>query len=407
MKRAGPPIRLASGIGFANRIDARSGYNHAIAADTPANQSNVPSKSVDGITPVLDYRSIMDGTRRGPAAALLRVALALASVGYRAVVHWRNRAFDRGARESVRVDVPVISIGNLTTGGTGKTPLVAALAKWFRARGVRVSIVSRGYGRGDADENDEAAELHQRLSDVPHVQDPDRVRAAQIAIAELETQLILMDDGFQHRRLRRDLDIVLIDATCPFGFGHLLPRGLLREPIANVRRADAVIITRTDQVPETRLRSITEVVRRYHATVPIMRCRHRVTELLIEGGQRLPATVLDGASVALLCGIGNPDAFRATVLELGVQIVSERLLSDHASYDRQSIQEIERWLGSLPPFDYVVCTQKDLVKIRSDRLAGHQIVAVAIEADLEWDDVFRSQLERIVKQVGGDGPQPD
>ncbi len=239
------------------------------------------------------------------------------------------------------------------------------------------------------------------------MQNPDRVEAAEIAIAELETQLILMDDGFQHRRLRRDLDIVLIDATCPFGYGHLLPRGLLREPVENLRRADAVILTRTDQVPETQLRSIAEVVRRHHATAPIIRCRHRVTELLIEGGERLPATVLDGSRAALLCGIGNPQAFRATVRELGAEIVSERLFSDHAKYDRETINELERWLRKLSPLDYVVCTQKDLVKIRSDRLAGHQLVAVAIEAELEWNETFQSQLERIVMQVSGDGPQAD
>ena len=129
----------------------------------------------------------------------------------------------------------MISVGNLTTGGTGKTPVVCFLAKWFRGNGIRVGIVSRGYGRGDADANDEALELYARLPDVPHVQDPDRVAAATIAVDELEVQLILMDDGFQHRRLHRDLDLVVIDATEPFGFGHLLPRVYCENPSRGFR----------------------------------------------------------------------------------------------------------------------------------------------------------------------------
>ena len=127
--------------------------------------------------------------------------------------------------------MPVISVGNITTGGTGKTPMVAWLARWFRNQDVRVALVSRGYRAEAEGQNDEARELATLLPDVPHLQNPDRVAAARIAIDELETQLIILDDGFQHRRIHRDLEIVLIDALQPFGFGHVLPRGLLREPL--------------------------------------------------------------------------------------------------------------------------------------------------------------------------------
>ncbi len=172
----------------------------------------------------MDYRSLMSGARKDPWAGCLRGGLHAASWLYGAAVGIRNRRYDRQAAEIHRCGVPVISVGNLTTGGTGKTPIVCYLSRWFRQRGIRVAIVSRGYGRGEADVNDEALELHSRLPDVPHVQDPDRVEAARIAVEELQTQLILMDDGFQHRRLHRDLNLVVIDATCPFGYGHLLPR---------------------------------------------------------------------------------------------------------------------------------------------------------------------------------------
>lgn len=341
----------------------------------------------------------MDGRWRGPAATLMRGGLSVASVGYRGVVGWRNRSYDRGKQPIVRVDVPVISVGNLTTGGTGKTPLVAFLAKWFREQGVRVAIVSRGYGRGDADENDEAAELHQRLPDVPHVQDPDRVAAANVAIDELETQLILMDDGFQHRRLHRDFDIVLIDATCPFGYGHLLPRGLLREPVQNLRRADAVIVTRCDQIPAAELQSIEDVVRRHHPAAPIMHCSHRVSGVQEFAGATLTADSLQGTKVALLCGIGNPDAFRRTVRTLGARVISERILPDHAAYDPDTMRSLQHWVAECRSLDYVVCTQKDLVKIRTDRLGGTQLVAVTIDAEMTMEDVFQTQLERLAERA--------
>ena len=192
----------------------------------------------------------MSGDRSDPLATLMRGALGAASLIYRVGVHHRNRGFETGKREVHHCGVPVISVGNLTTGGTGKTPIVCFLAQMLRAKGVRVAIVSRGYGRGDEDANDEAMELHDRLPDVPHVQDPDRVEAARVAVEELESQVILMDDGFQHRRLYRDLDIVVVDATCPFGYGHVLPRGLLREPIDGIRRADLVIVSRCDLIDE-------------------------------------------------------------------------------------------------------------------------------------------------------------
>ena len=140
-----------------------------------------------------------------------------------------------------RAAVPVVSVGNLTLGGTGKTPMVEWLARWYRRRGLRVAILSRGYGQ-EGGLNDEGQVLEENLPDVPHLQGPDRVALAGIAAYELETELIVLDDGFQHRRLARDLDLVLIDALDPFGLGNLFPRGLLREPIRSLRRASVVVL---------------------------------------------------------------------------------------------------------------------------------------------------------------------
>jgi tetraacyldisaccharide 4'-kinase len=345
----------------------------------------------------MDYRSLMSGDRRGPLAALLRAGLSIASVPYRVVVASRNRRFDSGIKPIETCGVPVISVGNLTTGGTGKTPIVAYLARWFRKRGVRVAIVSRGYGRGDADENDEAAELHQRLPDVPHVQDPDRVEAARIAVEELESQLVLMDDGFQHRRLHRDLDIVLVDLTCPFGYGHLLPRGLLREPVASVRRADVVILTRCDQVKQPLIDEVIETIHSVDSSILIVRSNHRPSGLLEYPQRNKPIAELSGKRIALISGIGNPDAFRRTVEDAGGQVIAAKCLPDHAAYDQETILDLQAWVSQHQGIELLVCTQKDLVKLQTDRLAGLPLNALTIEAEIEASDPFDALLDSVLE----------
>ncbi|KAA5539723.1 tetraacyldisaccharide 4'-kinase [Roseiconus nitratireducens] len=342
----------------------------------------------------------MSGQKHGPVAAAIRCGLSLASVPYRIGVRTRNRRFDRDADAVQHCGVPVVSVGNLTTGGTGKTPVVAYLARWFRDREVRVAIVSRGYGRGDADHNDEAAELHQRLPDVPHLQDPDRVRSAQIAVEELESQLILMDDGFQHRRLHRDLDIVLIDMTCPFGYGHLLPRGLLREPVDGLRRAGAVILTRCDQVDAQAVRTVTATVREHlPSSAPIVASTHQPSQLLTHPDTTGPIDALRRRRVAAVCGIGNPSAFHQTLLDCGAQLVATRSLPDHAEYDRETVQDLDRWVRELDGIDEVICTQKDLVKLQTDRLGGKPLRALVIEADIENTPEFQRSLEAVLAMV--------
>lgn len=334
----------------------------------------------------LDYRAIMSGRRTGPLAAIMRGMLRVASVAYHGAVAWRNRRFDSDASRTHRCGVPVISVGNLTTGGTGKTPIVCCLAKWFRSRGIRVAIVSRGYGRGDADENDEALELHARLGDVPHVQDTDRVEAARIAIDELAAQVVLMDDGFQHRRLHRDLDIVVIDATCPFGFGFLLPRGLLREPISSLRRADFVIITRSDSADPSQRIELEHSVRSAGGSIPMLHSRHQPTSILEYPTSILPVEDLSGQSVAVVSAIGNPDAFEATVRSCGATIVDARRLPDHDPYGPDTVRGIDAWVQSLGDrAERVICTHKDLVKLRTDRIGRKPLGALLIDLQLEGD----------------------
>src|SRR5262249_34034553 len=158
------------------------------------------------------YRALIDGQRRGAWPALQRTGLRLASLPYGWGVCLRNWRYDRGWTRTRRAAVPVVSVGNLTAGGTGKTPCVEDVAAWFRQRDVRVAILSRGYA-SQGGLNDEALVLEENLPDVPHLQGADRAALADAAVEELESEVLLLDDGFQHRRLARDLDLVLLDAT--------------------------------------------------------------------------------------------------------------------------------------------------------------------------------------------------
>src|SRR5262245_17167980 len=209
---------------------------------------------VKGIDPEAFLR-LVRGQIRGPAAAVARLGLGAVSGLYCLGVSARNAAYDWGWKTAHRAAVPVVSVGNLTLGGTGKTPMVEWVARWFRGRGARVAILSRGYGQAEG-LNDEGRVLEENLPDVPHFQGADRVELARIAVEESESQVLVLDDGFQHRRLARDLDIVLLDALEPFGLGRLFPRGLLREPVSSLRRAGLVVLSRADLVPGPTRRDI-------------------------------------------------------------------------------------------------------------------------------------------------------
>ena len=185
---------------------------------------------------------IMSGRRRGAVPALLRGAGWVLSKPYAGLLWLRRRLYRLGLLGAYKPAVPVISIGNITTGGTGKTPMVVWVVRWLKSAGLQPAILTRGYKAvdGRADE----AEMLWQATGVPVVAEADRVDAARSAVAG-GAEVLVLDDGFQHLRLRRDLDIVLIDATNPFGFGHCLPRGLLREPVSALGDADAVDLRRT------------------------------------------------------------------------------------------------------------------------------------------------------------------
>ena len=300
------------------------------------------------------FKEIVSGQRRGPISAVMRFVLWTASFPYRWIVAWKNRGFDQG-KNVRRADVPVISIGNLTTGGTGKTPIVCYICQRLRELGRRVTILSRGYGTTDSGPNDEALELEIRLPDVPHLQDPDRKKIADIATEELEAEILVLDDGFQHRRLNRDFDLLVIDATEPFGHDYPLPRGLLREPVRNAKRADFVVINRSNFVPPNRLDEIKQRILDVAPDVEIAECATVAHESIDFRGQTTPLSELRGKKVLVFCGIGNPLGFEQTLTELNVELIEPpKIFPDHHQFSREDILELRSWVSSHPDCETVL-----------------------------------------------------
>lgn len=336
------------------------------------------------------WRSVVEGTARDPSAFVLRRMMWLARLPYGVGVWWRNRRFDRG-RNVDRVDAPVICIGNLTVGGTGKTPCVEYVARLLREHDYQVAILSRGYG-SEAGRNDEAMVLEENLPDVPHYQDRDRVAIARTAIEESESEILVLDDGFQHRRLARDLDIVLVDATNPWGGDYLFPRGGLREPRSHLKRAGFVVLTRCDAVEPAAIDRLVGEVWRIVPEVPIAKTIHAPLELL-NGESRSEVESLRGKPVGAFCGIGNPRAFRQTLESLGADIRDFREYPDHHAYRREDVDELQKWAATLPSDTWIVTTQKDWVKLRIAELGQRTLWALRVGMQFtEGREVFEHNV---------------
>lgn len=344
------------------------------------------------------WYALISGQRRGPFATAARCGLWLASWPYSFVTRTRNALFDRGWKRTHRAAVPVVSVGNLTLGGTGKTPCVEWVARFFREREVQVAILSRGYGsEADAGRNDEALVLEENLPDVPHLQGADRAALAATAVEELESELLVLDDGFQHRRMGRDLDVVLIDATRPPARDYVFPRGTLREPPGGLKRAGAVLLTRCDQVPAPEVAALRAWVARRVPNVPVATTEHRPVELVGCEGMTESLELLRGRTVGAFCGIGNPQAFRHTLEALGAAVADLRVFPDHHPYTREDVDALGRWADALPADAVIATTQKDFVKLRVPTLGGRPLWAVRIGLHFrEGEEAFARALGRVL-----------
>jgi tetraacyldisaccharide 4'-kinase len=300
----------------------------------------------------------------------------------------------------------VISVGNVSAGGTGKTPFVELLIRYLLDRKRRVAVLTRGYGRhGDSaivlkgsasgtltfrDTGDEPLQIARRFPDVPVMIDARRVRSARRAVAEEGADVLVMDDGFQHRSLHRDLDIVLIDDSVPAWTRRMLPSGMLREQLSGLKRADVVVHTRGNN-SEPRIPDAAGVG--VDARMQIM--AGRVYSL--RNGE---SVLLDGRRVCTFCGIGNPGSFRDTVVTLGGQITDALVFPDHHPYDTNDIDGIVRTYRNSSA-DWIVTTEKDAIRLEgtslSRKLLEVPVCVVTIEAVLvEGGDSVMKEVDRVL-----------
>lgn len=329
----------------------------------------------------------------GAAYEAARTALRPLSALFGLGVGLRNRLYDRSVLPVRRLPVPVISVGNLTAGGTGKTPAVAFLARLLLSGGRRPGVLSRGYGaRADGALSDENLLLREALPEVPLRQDPDRFRAGRALLDEEGADCLLLDDGFQHRRLHRDLDLLLVDATAPRGGGRLLPAGLLREPLASASRASLVVLTRSGQVDAAAREALKAEVRSWGYEGEVLASSMRPRTLFGPGGREL--SWLRDRSVFLFSGVGNPASFRRTAESLGVQVAGEERFADHHAYTREDAARLSLRAGRAGAA-CLLTTVKDWVKIRAwmpDAPPPFLALDIAMHIE-EGEGVLRQRLE--------------
>jgi len=377
---------------------------------------------------------ILRGEDRSLTASLLRGLTRAAEPAYRA-------RFDNGKRPAADLGLPTLSVGNLTTGGTGKTPMVIDLCQRLQAMGHQPAVLLRGYKTRQG-VSDETEEIRASLPGVRVVANPSRIEGARQALAPPSAgpasaepgansnlpnlappTCFVLDDGFQHRQAQRNLDLVLIDATCPWGFDHLLPRGLLREPKQNLSRADAVIVTRADQATPDQIAAIDAEIQRLTGRPPLAHTAHRWTALrhdhqkgdkyinwgadrgekgtyplLPRGDQTLPIDDLATRRVCAVSAIGNPAAFEETLARHCRQVLGVERRDDHHAYTAAELARLIRWAADAGA-DALVTTEKDYVKWRP-LLEEHPLPIPVYRPALavEYRD-GEAQLDRLLRQT--------
>ncbi|AJE03715.1 tetraacyldisaccharide 4'-kinase [Geobacter pickeringii] len=348
-------------------------------------------------------RELLGGRRTGLADRALLACLAPLSVVYSSGVQLRAAAYARGVLPTRRLDRPVISVGNLTAGGTGKTPMAACVARMLLSRGKRVVLLSRGYGGtlegreavvsdgerlflAAEEAGDEPVLLARSVPGLAVVIGADRHRAGLLARERLDPDVFLLDDGFQHLRLHRDLNILLLDCTNPFGTGLTLPAGLLREPRSALSRADLVIFTRCRPGVAPAVRSGLPSCRAEHALVGVRP---------LSGEGVLPFGYLGGRKGFAFAGIAEPADFFEEVRRAGLALVGTRPLPDHSRYDDQTVTALAaaaRAVGA----DYFITTEKDAVKIDRYLPRLGETYAACLELRLEDAGPLEMALNKIL-----------
>ena len=322
---------------------------------------------------------------------------------YRVVMWMRETLYQKGFFKTRQLPCHVLSVGNITLGGTGKTPLVAALAKELQKRGMRVGILSRGY-KGlkektggvlsdgtkiyltPAEAGDEPFMLATILSGVPVLVGKRRYEMGIHAYERFGINVLILDDGFQHLSIKRDVDIVLIDTRRGFANGRLFPRGPLREPLRCLRRASLLVLTKSE--PSQPLDDIKGVLRSHVPTVPLYHSRYKPVSLVeVVSGKKFPPQFVQGKRVFAFAGVADPEYFVYGLERLGADIVSTAYFPDHHQYTPEDVREICEYRDTV---DLLVTTQKDYVKLQEIPLEDLSLFVLSIEPEILEETFYHS-----------------
>ena len=375
------------------------------------------------------FIEIIRERRKAPFDSFVKGLLFVASRFYLRAINTRIWLYDNRVIRYRAIGCLVVSIGNLTCGGTGKTPIVEIFARTLSQKGRRVAVLSRGYRSKDKrgffeklrkrlfskkmevpprvvsdgknllhdsiTAGDEPYMLASNLKDVAVLVDKDRVKSGLYAIDEFGTDVLILDDGFQYLRLKAHINIILVDSTSPFDNHHVLPRGLMREPIEHILRADYVFLTKSDGSP--RLRHLKEFIRKHNHRAEIIECCHKpkYLEEVFDRGRRHPLESLQGKKIASISAIANPASFEGFLEDLGGELVLKRHYADHHRYRKQEMIDFINDAKAAGA-ELIVTTEKDAVRMpRLDR-RDIDIQFLRVEIDiLSGQENFDQCISRI------------
>ncbi len=342
------------------------------------------------------------------------IALAGPECLYRTAVRLRNFLYDSGLRHERRLPCVVVSLGNLTVGGSGKTPLTSFVAGLLRDAGYRVGVVSRGYGRrgrgapllvsdgrsilAEPDAaGDEPSLIARDNPAVPVAVGSDRFAAAHLLLSASPCDVLVLDDAFQHRQLGRDLNLLLVDGRDPWGNGRMLPRGPLREPLSAVLRADAVLVTRS----EGRLPSaLAAALARNNPAAAVFHCSMKARAFVRGDGETIGPAALKGLTAYAFSGIARPDRFEADLRDLGVRLAGTRRFADHHRFDRRDLEAIVA-AARTARAEVLVTTEKDLVRLIETPADALPLYALAQAVVIgESDKLPAFLLDRLATAAG-------
>ncbi|MBM4308974.1 MAG: tetraacyldisaccharide 4'-kinase, partial [Deltaproteobacteria bacterium] len=339
---------------------------------------------------------------------ILLSPLLLASWPYAWAVRVRASLYSSGLLKTKQLPWPVISVGNITVGGTGKTPLVMSLSRGLMEKGIPTAILSRGYrgkkGSGPLvsdgqkillspeEAGDEPFFMAQSLSGIPILIGKDRFKNGQVALRQFQVRGFLLDDGFQHLPLYRDLNIVLIDSDIGFGDGHLLPRGILREPLSHIKRADVFLLTKAEDLGGCQ--SLESTLREIHPSSLIFHSHYEPTGLIHPDGKFEPSHLLKKKRVLALSGIANPTYFHSLLRKCEMEVVGEMAFPDHHLYTVQDLISIKEKVTEV---NSVVTTEKDMVKLSRLSLDPLPLLALRIEMKIREEEAFYKRVMDVFK----------